>query len=539
MTQNVIDFNIWFFLAGLGIFLFGMHNLEIGLEGLAGKSFKRMLHGFTDRKYKGIITGTVITAILQSSSLVNLIVLALLGVKMIAFQHSLGVLLGANLGTTATAWIVAAIGFKVSISKLSFPFLAIGILSYLLMKRRPVIKNTGLFLMGFGLLFLGLDYMKASVESLPRLIDIRQYAETGLFVFLLTGIVITAIIQSSSATIVMVLSLFNSGLIDAYQSVSLIIGANIGTTSTVILASIGGTPDKKRLAAANVIFNLVAGGISFVFMKHMVLFAQMIFNDDMLMGLVLINTMINLTGIILFYPFLENFGGFLKKLFMGSETKGSDMHIRSVSPEITDLAINALREDVKYSHQLAGEFIIECLGIKDAVGNPDNKLWKKIFSAEPDLNEKYIRLKAIADDITIFYRKIQEHSLEEKEITLISSYMEKLRSVISAAKNIKDIAGNIREMEGSEDVLVHNILNMLRDFVLRTVKGHYPEELAESCIMTSENCYRNMEQFYRDTIEYLYKNLDTDKERDIPLSTITNVIRKTVSSVEEFSVSGI
>lgn len=120
--MNGIDFDFWLFIAGLGIFLFGMYHLENGLKGLAGKSFKRLLQRFTNRSWKRILTGTFVTAILQSSSLVNLLALAFLGGGILSLHYSLGVVLGANLGTTVTAWIVATLGFKLNKADLSFHY---------------------------------------------------------------------------------------------------------------------------------------------------------------------------------------------------------------------------------------------------------------------------------------------------------------------------------------------------------------------------------------------------------------------------------
>lgn len=202
--MNIADFDLWMFIAGLGIFLFGMFHLENGLKGLAGNSFKKLLQRFTNKRWKGILTGSFVTAILQSSSLVTLLVLAFLGSGMITLQNSLGVVFGANLGTTVTAWIVATVGFKLNIADLSYPFLAIGSLSYLLLDKRPVLKNWGSFLIGFGLLFLGLDFMKTSIENVAQQVDLSLYADLGLWIFPLIGLIITVLIQSSSAMIVIV-----------------------------------------------------------------------------------------------------------------------------------------------------------------------------------------------------------------------------------------------------------------------------------------------------------------------------------------------
>src|SRR3989339_1415362 len=131
-----IPFDFWMFLAGLGVFLFGMRHLEDGIKGLAGKSFQNFIKRFTSKSWKGILTGTFVTAVLQSSSMVTLLVLAFLGAGILGLKSALGIVLGANLGTTITAWIVAALGFKMNIADFSYPFLAVGILSYLFLKSK-------------------------------------------------------------------------------------------------------------------------------------------------------------------------------------------------------------------------------------------------------------------------------------------------------------------------------------------------------------------------------------------------------------------
>lgn len=363
--MNNIDLDFWLFIAGLGVFLFGMYHLENGLKGLAGKSFKRLLQRFTNRSWKGILTGTFVTAVLQSSSLVTLLALAFLGGGILSLNHSLGVVLGANLGTTVTAWIVATLGFKLNVAQLSFPLLAMGVFSYLLFDKRPFLKNLGTFLMGFGLLFLGLDYMKLAIEEVAAHIDLTQYANLGLWVFLIFGLVVTALIQSSSAMIVIVLSALNAGIIDLHQSVAMIIGSSIGTTSTLILGSLKGSADKKRLSLANIIFKTIAGLITFLFIDQLIFLTINYFNiTEPLMELVFLNTLINVIGIVIFYPFLTPFTSLLNKWFQKSEPKGECKYIRNAIPDVPDVAIKALDKELKYIFDLTHEFILSCLRIK-------------------------------------------------------------------------------------------------------------------------------------------------------------------------------
>jgi phosphate:Na+ symporter len=535
--MDTVDFEFWLFIAGLGIFLFGMYHLEDGLKGLAGNSFKKLLQRFTDKRWKGILTGSFVTAILQSSSLVTLLVLAFLGAGMISLQNSLGVVFGANLGTTVTAWIVATVGFKLDISDLSYPFLAIGSLSYLLLDSRPVLKYWGSFLIGFGLLFLGLDFMKTSIEDVAAQVDLSLYASVGLWIFLMIGVIITVLIQSSSAMIVIVLSALNAELITIHQSVAMIIGANIGTTSTLIIASFNGTADKKRLATANVIFNLVAGGVSFLLLKQMVYFTiHYLGIGEPLLELVFLNTLINLLGIILFFPFIPTFARFMNRQFIKSEPSGTCLYIKNVDPGVTDLALHALENEISRVYVLVGEFILDCLLIQQN-GKHEYSGIRNIFRAEKNLLTTYAQLKSIEDEITDYYIQIQRFNLTQSEADLTSNYLIRVRSLIIAAKNIKDVIPNIREMSDSEDPVAFEILQRLQDFAEKNVNNLSSRAQQRMDKEEISKLQLEYEDFYIVTVNFLYKNIPAKAQMSISVSSITNAIRKIVSSLEELITS--
>jgi phosphate:Na+ symporter len=527
-----VAFDYWMFLAGLGIFLFGMYHLEDGVKGLAGKSFKNLIQRFTNKTWQGIITGTVVTGILQSSSMVTLLVLAFLGGGMITLRNSLGVVLGANLGTTFTAWIVATLGFKMDIADFSYPFLAIGIVSYLFLKSRPFLRNLGGFLVGFGLLFLGLDFMKVSVENIADQIDLTFFASYGLWAFLLLGLVITGLIQSSSAMIVIVLSALNAGLVDIYQSVAMVIGANIGTTATLVIGSLGGTADKKRLSLANVIFNLFAGFLVFFFIHELVYAANYIFKvEDPLMELVLLNTLLNLIGIVLIYPFLGPFERFLRQRFLQAEPAGETLYIKNISPDVPDVALNALDKELKRVYLYTREFILDCLriGLKD---NHKDSGWKMIFRRATGLNERYDKIKRLEDELTSYYAQLQEQNLNITEAEQLTASMMGLRSMVYGAKDMKDVMHNIRFMMENEDPLGLEILKRLQEFVrhrLEEINSYLEEENQPGII---PDWLQQNELFYNETINYLYQNIRSRNKEGVPISTITNVVKQTVSSTD-------
>jgi phosphate:Na+ symporter len=534
--MDLSQFDYWMFIAGLGVFLFGMFHLEQGLKGIAGRSFKKLLQRFSNRTWKGIVTGSAVTAVLQSSSLVMLLVLAFLGSSVITFQNALGIVFGANIGTTFTAWIVATLGFKVSIAGLSLPFLALGTLSYLMLDTRPVLKSWGSFLIGFGLLFMGLDYMKTAIEVISSQVNLEDYAGLGLWVFLIIGTVITILIQSSSATIVIVLSAINAGLIGVEQAAALVIGANIGTTSTLILASFKGSADKKRLATANVIFNFVTGLVCFILLDQIVDLTTYVFGvHEPLMEVVLLNTTFNVLGIMIFYPFIPWFGRMMRKLFASSEPKGVSEFIKKVEPSVVDLALDAMEEEINHLYTRTRTFIEQGLLINDH--SRGSSPWTALFRKESNLLKRYEELKQLEDEITDYYTHIQTYNVTDEESDRGEKIMSRVRRMIYAGKDIRDVITDIEQLGTAEEDLPQNLLSDIQKFVEQQLS-----RLDEAVGNKSANEHLDMvvhesERYYRSTIDELYTKIREKQHTDVPVSTITNTIKKVTKSMSDLAIA--
>lgn len=192
------EFNYWKVLAGLGIFMFGMQLLEISLKDLSGKAFRRIIRNYTNTRFKAIAGGTVVTAVLQSSSAVSLMVLAFVGAGVMSMENAIGVILGSNIGTTLTAWIVATLGFKVKIEAFALPFIGCAAFGLILFKPGTRPAHLTRLLVGFGFLFLGLDYMKSSVEIFARGFDPSHLHNLPLWGCLFIGTAMTALMQASA-----------------------------------------------------------------------------------------------------------------------------------------------------------------------------------------------------------------------------------------------------------------------------------------------------------------------------------------------------
>jgi phosphate:Na+ symporter len=238
--------------AGVAIFLFGMLSLEEGFKAFTGGILERILKKTTDKLWKSIGFGVVSTTLMQSSSLVSVITISFLSAGLIGLSEGIGIVFGANLGTTTGAWLIAGFGLKVKISAYAMPMLVFGVI--LIFQKSKSLKGVGYILAGLGFLFLGISHMKDGFEAFKDTIDLAKYAVTGypgLFLFTAMGIFATVVMQSSHATLVLILTALAAGQITYENGLALAIGANVGTTITAIIGSLSANIQGKRLAGAH------------------------------------------------------------------------------------------------------------------------------------------------------------------------------------------------------------------------------------------------------------------------------------------------
>ena len=249
-------------IGSVGMFLYGMKLMSEGLQKAAGNKLRDILALMTNNKFLGALTGIFITALVQSSSATTTMIVSFVNAGLISLQQSMAVIFGANVGTTFTAWIISLFGFKVDIATFAVPLFAIGV--PLLFMKKSVYTNWGEFLIGFALLFLGLDYLNHSVPDLqanPAVFDaLRRWSDMGfgsVLVFAVVGMVLTMVVQASSATFAIALIMCSKGWITFDLAAALVLGGNIGTCITPIIASVSGNVMAKRAAAGHLMFNLL------------------------------------------------------------------------------------------------------------------------------------------------------------------------------------------------------------------------------------------------------------------------------------------
>lgn len=449
-------FDLWKLLAGLGIFMFGMFLMEESVKNLAGRSFKTFIRNYTTGRIKSVVSGTFVTAILQSSSAVSLMVLAFVGAGIMAMEDAIGVILGSNIGTTATAWLVAFFGFKVNIEDYSLPLIGIGGLGLIFLGRSVRYSNISKLLVGFGFLFMGLDYMKTSVEQITQTFDITSLPDYGILVYALAGLLLTAIMQSSSATIAIVLTALNANVVGFNAAAAMVVGANVGTTVTVILGTIGASQIKKRVALSHFSFNLISAVIGLLLLPAMVWLISLLLgpkSNDAVMGIALYHTLFNVLGVLFFMPFIGLFSKLLIKAFP-DKVAISTKYIQNVTAEVSDAAIEGLHNEVLYLIRNALKYNLRALRIDTSLVFEDEKVHAS-KRAKHSLVEDYDGLKLLQSEIFSFASTILMSELSKEESKLMNSQLHAARMALHSAKSIKDVIHNFDEFETSDNAVLN------------------------------------------------------------------------------------
>ncbi|TQV85153.1 Na/Pi cotransporter family protein [Exilibacterium tricleocarpae] len=334
----------------LGLFLLGMWLMTEGLKLAGGHALERLLGQWTSSRGRGLLSGILITGLVQSSSAVTVATIGFVNAGILTFQRALWVVFGSNVGTTLTAWIVTFFGFNVKIDALTFPLVGVGAALRIFAPYERG-KALGMALAGFGLLFMGIDALKVNFSGYASQIDIQSLVADGgheILWGLAIGIMLTVLTQSSSAAIAIILTAVASGVAGIYMAAAAVIGANIGTTSTALVASIGATPHVKRLAWAHVVFNLLTGAVALCILP---LFWSLVtaiatasqVGDNLTVLLAVFHTCFNVLGVVLMWPLAPRLSAFLLARFQTSTTaETEESHLDANIATVPDLAIRAL-----------------------------------------------------------------------------------------------------------------------------------------------------------------------------------------------------
>ena len=442
--------------AGVAIFLFGMLMLEDGFKLLGGGTLERLLEKATHSTPRAITFGVVSTTLLQSSSLVSIITISFLSAGLITLIGGVGIIFGANIGTTTGAWLVAGLGLKVNIAAYAMPMIAISIV--LVFQKPKVLRGVGYALAGLGFLFLGIHHMKEGFDAFSDQIDLTRFALSGLLgliVYSLVGTAATVVMQSSHATMVLILTALAAGQISYENALALAIGANIGTTITAIIGSLGANFQGKRLALAHLIFNMVTAVVALIMIAPLrdavdwISSLVGIAETDYALKLAVFHTIFNVLGVALMLPLLSRLIGFLERRIVEATPDVSrPRYLNEAVDEFPQSLAIALRKEVLHLYENAAELILHGLNLhREEVYTTDDVAALVRRSRTPydvDIDEGYERrVKTLYSGIVEFTTRAGDRRIAPEIAGRIYALRDVASDIVQAVKSIKHLRKNI------------------------------------------------------------------------------------------------
>ncbi len=460
---------------GIAVFLFGMVSLEESFKAFTGGTLEGLLRNTTDKLWKSISFGIVSTTIMQSSSLVSVITISFLSAGLIGLASGIGIIFGANLGTTTGAWIVAGFGLKVNIASYAMPMLVFGII--LVFQSQKILKGIGYGLAGLGFLFLGIYFMKEGFEAFKDTMHLADYAVSGykgLFLFCLIGIAATVIMQSSHATLVLIITALASLQITYENALALAIGANVGTTITALLGAIGANIEGKRLAIAHLIFNVITALIAIILIKQLMFSVEIISSltgiaaNDFTLKLAVFHTLFNLIGLVIMTPFIGKMVNFLERFInLKRTTPDAPQFLNNAVLEIPDAAVETIRKEIIHLYRVSAHIIAAGIAVPLTViqSNRDlDSIIKETKRIPPiDVEEYYEQhIKTLYSAIIDFTSRLQAQKIPEYWSNELYNMRLASRDIVEAVKGVKHLRSNLGRFAVSRNLHIQEEYNSIR-----------------------------------------------------------------------------
>lgn len=491
-------------IGSVGLFLFGMQILSEGLQKAASGKLKRTLEMMTGNRLLSVITGFLITVVIQSSSATTVMVVSFVNAGLMNLISAIGVILGANIGTTVTGWLVALLGFSVDITILSLFSIAVA-LPFLFSKQTKGRDFAEIF-MGFGLLFIGLEFIQASmpdISSHPEILSFLSQFEDGsifsIILCVLIGTLLTVVVQSSSASMAITITMAYQGWIGVWTASALCLGQNIGTTVTAYLASLGASTNAKRAALAHTLFNVVGSVLVLFLMKPMLSVVNLItganiFNiSEVQMHTVLptflatFHTLFNVFNTIVFFPFVKPFASLIEHIIPDKKKDEEDhYHFKYIAgrAEAPEFYLIALKNEVKKLGVLTRDMFFS---------------WAELSSSE--------KVKSLEDKVSQLKKSEERADEMQDELTSFSILMLQNSQSPTNADELHKIIRVIDELESITDS-IYNLSKLTED---RFGKGIVFSEEERDEISS----YRSLTGEF---VSFVVDNLDSDNRNVLVFS---------------------
>ncbi len=449
-------------IGGIGLFLLGMWLMTEGLRLAAGAALREVLASSTRTRWRALGSGFVLTAVVQSSSAVTVAAIGFVNAGLLSLGQVLWVLFGSSVGTTMTGWLVALLGLKIKIDLLALPLIGVGMLMRLTggASRRGSI---GLALAGFGVLFLGIDVLRNAFTEVASGVSLPDFPGFwGIAAHVLFGVVLTLLMQSSSAANALTLTAAQGGLLGLEAAAAMVIGASIGTTGTALIAAFGATANAKRAAAAHVLFSLLAGGVALLALPWLLSLTQWLGGwvgapAGVATVLALFHTVFSLLGVLMMWPLSDRLAAFLEARFRtAEEDEGRARYLDAATALLPALAIDALNREVT---RYGGMALRASAGLARSSAN-----------AAHDLSRAQGTLAALDAAIDDFVVRLNRAAMTQETALLLSRVLRRVTYYNSVVEQLPVIASAALELPAS--VLASNdVLAADTSFARQTAAG--------------------------------------------------------------------
>jgi phosphate:Na+ symporter len=520
--------------AGIGLFLFAMYLLEESLKNLSGRNFKLFLQRMTKNKFGSVAGGILITGILQSSSMVTLMLLAFVGAGVFSMKNAMAIILGANLGTTVNSWLIASVGFNVNIQEIAYPALCFGGLFLVFYGNRKAMKYIAFFLFGFGLLFIGLSFMKTAMESQVQDFDFLKYAQMPKITFLFIGFLITLVVQSSAATMALTLSALHAGAISLPIAAVIVLGSETGTLIKIVLGALSGNASKKRVVLGNLLFNIFITVIALLMLKPILsLITDILLIKNPLIALATFSSLINFVAILLFLPLLDYFTKFLEQFFKDTDATIA-AYIGHATIDEPEIALDLLRRETNYFIHNSMLFNLELFKIDSAmfqkqIDFKDINDKSHFFSKTKE--EKYEFLKQLQGELQAFYLELRTKLQSEQQAEL-NQLISAVRSSMHSVKSMKDIGTNISNLSHSSKDIKYNffirhkketeqLYQQLNSLLFQEKKANFEE---------FQSIFNSIQNNYSAALNFFYTEAQNAPIEGIDITTVINFNRELFTS---------
>ena len=463
--------------AGVALFLLGMFALEQGFKAFSGGVLESFLKKTTDTTWKSLGFGFVSTTLMQSSSLVSVLTISFLSAGLIALSQGIGIIFGANLGTTTGAWLVAGLGLKVDIAAYAMPMLVFGVIM-VFQKSSARLQGAGWVLVGMGFLFLGIAYMKGGFEAASGQIDLAQFAVPGfkgLLIYTAVGIVATVIMQSSHATLILAITALAADQVTYQNALALAIGSNVGTTITAILGAINASVAGRRLAVAHFIFNLVTGTIAIVLIGQFTIAVDWISaavgiaTDDYTLKFAVFHTLFNLVGVILMLPLIGTLVALLEKLLhekVEPEATARVLFLNRSALEFPDTALEVIQMETVHLAFNGFEILAHGLNLNrsdiTSSGDINAILAGSTDSLRTDIRDRYRRkVKPLYSAIVDFSAQA-EQQMDATQLQHLNQLKRANWQIVNAIKAMGEMQDNIDRYMVAENEYIRGEYNGVR-----------------------------------------------------------------------------